>query len=1270
MKTKKVLCLGFVSMLMATTALNAQSPTEYLKWTETNGVTFGNAYRAWTPGQPLYANQAEDENFFISRIKPKERFTHAATQVDPALVGEKDKHVLNWLPIGKADGGNPNALPSGIFDSDVFSMWNYVTHYGNWTAPMIRVPGAFMDVVHKNGVTTSALASIPYGLEIRPGDNGHGSNLNALVEGGADKMIQFLKYYGVDGWGMNSEFSTTENFARAIQEFMGQTYQKAVDQKKHPSYSAVYYSLVSNRGRLVFGEGLTTQHQSWFRHNGKNVTNYYFSNYNWGNSELAENDRLSKQLGRDPRDVYAGMDMQGRGTAYWTLLKNYGSSIGLWGAHNMSMFYESRNERGSHPDVQQNTLLGRTERFYTNGHQNPARKIGVSNMLTYSYERLKGFHGISAMASAKSVLNWDLGKMPFYSFFNLGNGRFFNVGGKQVSGNEWYNIAMQDYLPTWRYWFAPSFLGREVNKQDLSATFVWDDAWFGGSCMQVSGTTDKEYLHLFKTKFELKDGDKVRIRYKVTSGAATLSLVASAEGTENTEVAVKLVDAAEVDLGVWQEKEITVASAGRNALRLAGQTMAMLGLKFEGAQNLEVKIGELSIYRGAVEKPAAPQINTAYTKLLKHSFRGLDAKIIFSMAEPAGHTAGETVYNEDVKTSFFKVYIKQGEGEPKFVTATTSWAALCFAAPYDKDMGNKVRLGVAAVGLDGVTESDITWTDELEVRADLLKLSERVLIDKPIVKPEQQFTVSLEDPNQPEATWEVIKGTDVVHRASGKSFSHKFTATGLYDVKATLDGGKVVTVPGLIQVSPESVGAYPEIQTLTFNAQTDNVGGKVNEANNLVYTGRNANGSVSRGLNLKESPMATRVSEIWPGTLPQSGKPNYTLSFWVKFNSLVPGENGINLLNIRNPKERWPKNNWGHIWSEYHPATQRYDITHRGAQNNHQKNTYALDLKVGVWTHFAYVFRTENNSQVYLDFYVNGTRVPTVEYGDEHGGKKEGDKKTPFVNVHSLPNSYWIMFGGNIFKRSGVDGVMDDIKIYKKALSADEVAKIVYDTNPFQGVAKEDLAGFWDFEGDPEPDFYFKSPETQKRLAIGGLKQGSGEGEADFVPFEPAFEAGSPFISGSKFKIETTAKWVFPGGQVATKDADNTDRAGKATVTYKKTGVYTGKLILQNSWGKDERVINVINIINPGSVEDITDEVSLTAFPNPFVETVNVRFATAGNYQIGIYDLSGTLVSRQTLSADAGSVVTVNLNAPAGLYLMRVMTAEGKLLQTLKLQKK
>ena len=70
-----------------------------------------------------------------------------------------------------------NARPNGVFDSEVFSTWSYVTHYGNWTSPHGWVPGGFADVAHKNGVGVSGVASIP-NAGISANDGAWGQALN------------------------------------------------------------------------------------------------------------------------------------------------------------------------------------------------------------------------------------------------------------------------------------------------------------------------------------------------------------------------------------------------------------------------------------------------------------------------------------------------------------------------------------------------------------------------------------------------------------------------------------------------------------------------------------------------------------------------------------------------------------------------------------------------------------------------------------------------------------------------------------------------------------------------------------------------------------------------------------------------------------------------------------------------------------------------------------------------------------------------------------
>ncbi len=1270
MKTNK-LCLGLCSLMLFSAAAKAQNPTEYIKWQGENDK-FYQAYNAWKPGQPLYPNAAEDENFFISRIKPRERFRHSATQIDKTLSEETDKNVLNWVPIGQAEGGNPNALPSGIYDSDVFSMWSYITHYGNWTAPMIRMPGAFADVAHKNGVVTSTLASIPWAVSINATDGGHGSNLAAMYNGGADKFVKFLKQYGIDGWGMNSEFSTNSTFAHSLQDFMAEVYQKAITDGEWKNYAAAWYTLVGNDGSMYTTNGLGTDNMNYFYKNGKPVSNYAFGNYNWGEGQLSTNKTLAEGVGRSSLDVYAGMNLQAGQYVNWLALQKYPTSIGLWGAHNMNIFFESRNELGSAPEVKQTTYLGRTERFFSNGAQNPAKKFTIQpGNISTSFDGLSKFHGISAMATAKSVLSWNLDDAAFFSFFNLGNGQFFNIKGKKAYTGEWYNIAMQDYLPTWRYWFAQDFLGTEVVDNGLKATFTWDDAWFGGSCMKIYGTSATEYLHLFKTKFALKKGDKIRLRFKVISGSSDINLAASAEGSETDKQDVSILKASDVELGEWVEKVIEVKDSGRKALKLAGKTMAVVGLEFANAQDLELRLGEFSILRGDAVKPAKPVIDKNYTKILKYNYKGLDAKVIFNMEKPANMEEGEHIYNSDVKTAFFKVYIEQA-GKQSFVTATTSWAALLFAAPFNDKLEKKVKIGVSAVGLDGVTESDIAWSDELTVEDDKLSISDKVVVDKATVKPGQEFTVKFEDTNHQPVTWKLFDlDGNVVKEAEGNSFSHSFDQLGVYTVQVFEGNELKQTIPGLVQVSSTDVGSVPEIKTFTFNSKEATANEKTDkeQVNEMAYTSNNSNGTVSQGLNLKEAPITIAPKEVFGNSL--TGRENFSFSFWVRFAELKDGQ-GYQLFNIRNPMGKWPNNNWGTVWSDYTPGKNLYHIVHRCSDNkDHPQNYYDLDLKVGVWTHFCFTFEKKGATTL-MKLYINGQYLPSTEYGRERQPQIKGDNTEGWTGTTPVLAEDFIMFGGSTRDLAGIDGAVDDVKVYNTVLTPAQVKEQMLSSTPMEDSGKDNLVGFWDFEVDANANGVFVSPTSNKaELAMRKLEAANNtvEGATKFVDFPPSYTAGCPFVAGSKFKVETSTKWIFDGGQLS--DKTSTETEGSAKVTYKKDGLYTGKLILLNSWGKAERTIKVINVGNVNTaVEELTDEVSLQAFPNPFVEQVNLHFAENGQYIVGIYDLSGKLVSRKTLNAYAGSVVAINVDAPKGIYLLRVQTAEGKLLRTIKLQKK
>ena len=279
------------------------------------------AYQNWTPGTALYngTDAAENEQFFISRVKPRQRFTFTGTQVKESL--NPERKLLWWCPLGVANNGNWNGLPSYYFGGEVYSMWSYTDIYGNWTAPMIQAPAAFLDVCHKNGVRSGVVASVPFGAAPTPSDGGHGSNINALTTGGYDKLLKYLRYYGVDGVGFNSEFSWGSLDATGFKNLMGNCYTNAASYGV--PFNNAWYSFTSNAGSYGDYSVLNSGCVEWFHYNGKKVSDAYFLNYNWGSSQLNTSQSTAAGVGRSGFDVYGGMDYQGRSSASWTALRNY-----------------------------------------------------------------------------------------------------------------------------------------------------------------------------------------------------------------------------------------------------------------------------------------------------------------------------------------------------------------------------------------------------------------------------------------------------------------------------------------------------------------------------------------------------------------------------------------------------------------------------------------------------------------------------------------------------------------------------------------------------------------------------------------------------------------------------------------------------------------------------------------------------------------------------------------------------------------------------------
>ncbi|MDE6462638.1 MAG: secretion protein [Muribaculaceae bacterium] len=1225
----------------------------------------------------------EDENFFISRVKPKVRFRNLATQVNQSLNATNDKRLCFWVPVGDTNSDNGcNALPNGRFDSEVFTMWSYMSHYGDWTAPHGWVPGAFADVAHKNGVGVSGVASIPFG-----GNSTWSNSLTNQANLDDEVMAKFLHYHGVDGLGYNSEFSGN---ATAVQKIAVQheTIVKYLTEKGNPVAENMWYDGTNYNGSCTFDRGLGSHNGGIFGVDGNRRASLFF-NYNWGSnrtSNLGASVNYATNTSKiDPLYIYAGFNMQGNdpGTGNWEYLSQNNVSVGLWGAHANNMLWLNRNSNGSTPSAMQRTYLTNTERYFTNGAQNPAVKFTIANGPCHM--PVTTFFGMSAMMSAKSTLCWDLAEEPFVTFFNIGNGAFFNWMGERQNNNQWSNIGVQDYLPTWRYWWATELLSREVEKDDvaLNAQFTWDDAYVGGSCLNISGTQSGDaFLHLFKTQFGMQRNDVISVTYKLNRGAAKVSLVLTTEGDEATALtddSLLLFDTdAEADDELWVTREIPVSRS--LGAQLNGKNLALIALKIEGAEGVDFNLGQLSLKRGSFSAPATPEVKLA--KVLRNHYLGIDAKLIWNM--PNNAAKDEPVYNLDVKTSLFKLYAQEENGEPILMGATSSWAGLFYSAPLKGE--GRVRFGVSAVSLDFTAESEIAWSEYME-RGEY-NVSNDIEISKTTLKPGEGFTVRYVDSRHSASDWTIYNNEGkLMDQAKGTteiSVPNGYQEIGGYDVVINEGTSSERRYGYFIQVSAPETGAMPEIYSITVNGEeteAEEVLLTPAQTVELAYTGRDADGAGSRGLQLNEKLFGVSIQELGI-----QANQSFSVAGWVKITNLPDGMSSF--VTVENRAGAWPANNWDFFWSRISDQGKFvYDQVDTawgmrmgsGADGLRYWNQYD-DAKIGLdsWTHFAIVFEY-NGTAVRSMFYLNGVKqtmtnwlyCESSRFKNATGEKNWDDlsqvfgqygftygtntAEPPFqTSSYPVTNAHWISIGGTASNISAIDGIVDDFQVWGKAMTDEDVKASMNGLDPENLPA--DLLGLWDFESDPAGDHSFAA-KGKKAGAKGyayEFNEGVNEGTAGKEPYDPAYSVGCPFISGSAYKVETLPTWTAKRATI--ENAEGTGAEGHATLSYRNEGIYNVTLTLSNAHGSDSATFPVFNVDETNRIEAVGTEADMNAYTVGRTLFIEVEGQSA--YNVSVVNASAIEVARASVPANSDRVMRVDLGS-AGVYVINVTTADG-----------
>lgn len=1271
----------FTAALMASTAtMWAQSvPTHdmYVDFGVTDKSDIVSMLDKWTPGSKFSkdANYV-DENFFISRVPLKQRFTNTATQANASLTADNAKNLCWCVPIGEMTK-KWGPLPRWNFDGDNFNMWQYINIHANWSNSWWRAPGAFNDVAHKNGVRTGCLYFIDWASQVTESTDA-GKMLAQLCakdsKGNfkyAKKLITFLRYYGIDGIGLNPEGQWSTTLNNNFSSFLAECH-KVAKEMNFP-FHVEWYAFVSNTGNLS-DNGCTLSvggNDKWFQKDGNPVTDVFFLNYNWSENALSTSAAAAKQLGRSSFDVYAGFDQQGRGygkygNAGWNALMKYPVSVVVWGGHDRSQLYAGSTEGGNSDLSVQKEYQTKQEMLFTGATRNVLNTPAIyDGVVTSSYSDLQKWHGYSKTVLEHSTLT----ELPFVTRFNLGNGQWLKKDGQTTFAHKWYNIGMQDYLPTWRWWIDNGD-GHTVPADAIQADFTFDDAWTGGSCLKLHGATQKSHIRLFDTKFKVESADDaLSLTFKVNNGNdPKLRLTASCVGAENEFKSVA-VPADGVVQGQWKTVTLKASDLGL----AAGDVIACLGLEVDGTDAAyETLLGEYSyIPSNFSETPVQPEITHA--EVMKRVYNRADVKVVFNVPFSGTRKAEYAdcpVYNEEVGAWYYEIYVKQGD-EQKLVANTTSWASYVVDAPLNgKD--DKLQIGVRTVGRDGKTVSPITWSKELTSD---LSVIETLTLNKDIIKPNEEFTVGFEDPNHAVADIQIQNSLtgEVMAEAKGQlSLTASLPETGTYDVQVT-SGGKTTISRALILVTPEATGRLPQVNSLT--ADRTEVDGtdrdvhfkaEVSKGNTFKRGGKDVPCTVSKSLYMKEPYQLTVDSKI------MSEYKNTSFALWFKVEKFEHASLGTLLMTKvnRNYPGTWTEKVWGEMWTAIRPAGYGNNMPNRPKVNNGENElsvsvdapaagtasyehnndvdglTKGYELSPNTWYHCCVVKEGRN-----VKLYLNGKCViNTVSRG---AGPKDWKGANFYV-------------GGSMTNLASFTGWVDEVQIWSKALSEDEVREAM---NGYV-IAPDNLEGYFTFENqqtDADGNIYFPN-EGNASSVVKGAYMTTGQDNkgtnVDVKQNQLTTALGVPAIEGTLPITFESSKWMLDGAQLS--QATETE----ATGTYHNEGTYPVTLTLTNSWGSTTKTINdYIVVKNSTGIDNAANAEGYRVYPRPFEGKVSLLFAEEGNYEVMAFDASGRRVAQRAYQALSGEVSELSMQGAKGTYVITILK-DGKCVRSVKVSMK
>ena len=549
-------------------------------------ATIGQPYTSRWHLNGVYDNLLEwspesdpDAKFNRGSVLLRNRFDSSLMQVNPDARGGEGR-IMPLACLRETDTNYITSQNRNWMEGYNFGYWQYVDTMVSWGGSngygLIQPPsGDSIDAAHKNGVPILGNIFLP--------PNAYGGQVSWVEEfvrkdgdrfPYADKLIEVAGYYGFDGWFINQETNgCSAQVATAMREFMKYYYANS------SGLQICWYDSMIESGGISWQNMLNSYNDSFLQDGNDLVSDSMFLNFWWYNSNrLSDSRQNAINLGRDPYDLFAGIDVEGGG--YYTSGLDWESLFPSGEAHNVSLgiyrpdwCYKYSGSLGQYYDQATN--------FWSGLNKDPS-------VTTTSTE---GWKGIASYVPAKSVID----EVPFVTNFCTGHGYDFYIDGEKESTKDWNYLSIQDVLPTWR-WIVKSSGIKLVPEIDFT------DSYYGGNCLKVTGIINANNdIPLYMTNLYVEDDTKVSITFRSPASGVYNRMRLAVTFADN--LATPVYYSLGLTKSSWLTKEFSLASH-------AGRTIAKIGLNFTRTNsvvyNYEIKVGRIAVTNGLSPAPLPP----------------------------------------------------------------------------------------------------------------------------------------------------------------------------------------------------------------------------------------------------------------------------------------------------------------------------------------------------------------------------------------------------------------------------------------------------------------------------------------------------------------------------------------------------------------------------------------------------------------------------------------------------------------------------------------